>query len=254
MKLLFLGTGTSVGVPMIGCDCNVCTSDDPRNHRARASAFVTHGNTHVVIDTAPEFRLQALQFRLRKLDGVLFTHAHADHLFGFDDLRRFNHIQHEPISVYGTPTTLTSVRHIFSYAFGTVQPGGTKPEVELHPVTDTFTVGTMTITPIPVMHGRMEVTAYRIGSLAYVTDVSAISDSSRDMLRNLDVLVLGALRFRPHPTHMSISEALDVIDDLRPKRALLTHLSHEVEHRATNATLPAHVRLAYDGLNVEIPC
>lgn len=252
MKLLFLGTGTSMGIPMIGCDCAVCTSAEPRNRRSRASVLITHGNTHVLIDTAPELRMQALQFGLRKVDAVLFTHAHADHLFGFDDLRRFNHVQREPIPVYGTPVTLASVRHIFSYAFGPVQPGGTKPEVTLHPVTDTFSVGSMTVTPVPVLHGRMEVTGYRIGSLAYVTDVSSISEDSRDMLRNLDVLVLGALRVRPHPTHMSIPEALTIIDELKPKRAFLTHLSHEVEHHDTNATLPAHVRLAHDGLEVTI--
>lgn len=237
---------------MIGCNCSVCTSEDPRNHRARTSAFISYKGTNIVIDTSPEFRIRALEHRLHKLDAVLFTHAHADHLFGFDDVRRFNQIQGTPMPVYGSPQTLDGVRHIFSYAFGPVQPGGTKPDIELHPITDRFTVGSMTISPVPVWHGRLEVTGYRIGSLAYVTDVSAIPKDSRDMLRNLDVLVLGALRFRPHPTHMTISEALEVINDLQPRRAFLTHLAHDVDHGTTNPTLPDGVELAYDGLELNV--
>lgn len=255
MKLLFLGTGASMGTPMIGCDCPVCTSLEPRNQRTRSSVLITYENTHILIDTAPELRQQALRYQVDKVDAVLFTHAHADHLFGFDDLRRFNHIRRgvqRPIPVYATRPTLRTIRHIFSYAFQAVQPGGTKPEVTLHPVDGPFSIGEMDITPIPVFHGDMEVTAYRFGPLAYVTDVSAISKSSLNMLRNLDVLVLGALRFRPHPKHMSIADALKVIDDLKPNRAYLTHLSHEVEHRQTNELLPSNVRLAYDGLQVSI--
>lgn len=237
---------------MIGCDCDVCTSDDPHNDRARTSAFITDGDTDIVIDTGPEFRIRALEHGLRKLDAVLFTHAHADHLFGFDDVRRFNQIQRSSIPAYGSPETLAGVGHIFSYAFGPVQPGGTKPDIQLHPVTDTFSVGSMSITPVPVWHGQLEVTGFRIGSLAYITDVSSIPEASRRQLRQLDVLVLGALRFRPHPTHMTIAEALAVVEELRPRRAFLTHLSHEVEHHSTNASLPDHVQLAYDGLEVKI--
>src|SRR5690625_604505 len=157
---------------MIGCDCRVCTSDDPRNERARTSALIRTEDTHVVIDTAPEFRLRALEHGLRRLNAVLFTHAHADHLFGFDDVRRFNQIQGGPLPAYGSPETLACVRHIFSYAFGPLQPGGTKPDIELHPVTDTFLVGSLTASPVPVLHGSLEVTGYRIGNLGYVTDVS----------------------------------------------------------------------------------
>lgn len=237
---------------MIGCDCHVCRSDDPRNHRFRTSAYVTWKDTHIVIDTAPEFRLRAIDYDLRRLDAVLFTHAHADHIFGFDDVRGFNQIQGETMPVYGSPPTLAAIRHIFSYAFGPVQPGGTKPDIELHPVTQPFAVGDVTVTPVPAWHGRLEVTGYRIGTMAYVTDVSRVPDSSKEMLQGLDVLVLGALRFRPHPTHMTIPEALALIEELKPGRAFLTHLSHEVEHEATDAELPDHVRLAYDGLQVDI--
>lgn len=178
MKLLFLGTGTSVGVPMIGCNCSVCTSANPRNQRARTSAFISYKDTNIVIDTGPGFRIRALEHRLHKLDAVLFTHAHADHLFGFDDVRRFNQIQGTPMPVYGSPETLADVRHIFSYAFGPVQSGGTKPDIELHPITRPFTVGAINVSPVPVRHGRLEVTGYRIGSLAYVTDVSSIPRES----------------------------------------------------------------------------
>jgi len=253
VELLFLGTGTSVGVPMIGCDCPVCTSPDPRNQRSRSSLLIRHESAHVLIDTTPELRQQALRFGLRRVDAVLLTHTHADHIFGFDDLRRFNHLQGRPVPVYGTPETLDNIRTIFAYAFRPPQPGGSKPEVELHPVQGAFRLGRLTFTPVPVLHGRMTVTGYRVGRVAYVTDVSHIPPSSRELLRGLDVLILGALRFRPHPTHLSIEEALAVIDDLKPRRAYLTHLSHEVDHAAANGQLPPPVQLAYDGLRIQVP-
>lgn len=251
MDLLFMGTGTSMGVPVIGCDCPVCTSPDPRNQRCRSSLLVRHNDIHVLIDTAPELRQQALRFQLRRLDAVLLTHTHADHIFGFDDLRRFNHLQGRPIPVYGSSETLGELQRIFAYCFRPPQPGGTKPEVELHPVAGAFRIGDLTFTPIPVWHGRMPVTGWRVGPVAYITDASRIPDESLELLTGLDVLVLGALRFRPHPTHMSISEALAVITELKPRRAFLTHLSHEVDHAFAERDLPPTVRLAYDGLRVE---
>lgn len=252
MKLLFLGTGTSVGVPMVGCRCRVCQSDDPRNQRARASVLIRHGQSNILIDTTPEFRMQALRYGIDRLHAVLFTHTHADHIFGFDDLRAFNMVHGTPVPVYGTPETLNEIRHIFSYVFRPVQPGSSKPEVELHEVNGRFDLAGLTFTPIPVWHGQMTITGYRVGDLAYITDVSRIPDQSRRLLKNLDVLVLGALRFRPHPTHMTIDEALAVVEDLQPRRAFFTHLSHEVEHEATNRLLPPHVRLAHDGLEVTV--
>ncbi|HEY8418338.1 MAG TPA: MBL fold metallo-hydrolase [Limnochordales bacterium] len=251
MELLFLGTGTSVGVPVIGCDCPVCTSPDPRNQRFRSSVLLRHRDVHILIDTAPELRQQALRYGLRRVDAVLLTHNHADHIFGFDDLRRFNHLQGRPIPVYGAPDTLENIRCIFSYAFRPAQPGGSKPEVELHPIDGVFQLGDLTFTPIPVLHGQMPVTGYRVGDVAYVTDVSHIPPASLELLRDLDVLVLGALRFRPHPTHMSIAEALEVIAELKPRRAFLTHLSHDVDYELTTRKLPPPVRLAYDGLRVQ---
>lgn len=253
MQLLFLGTGTSVGVPQIGCDCAVCTSTNPRNQRSRASVLLRHRGKNILIDTPPEFRQQALRFGFRRVDAVLITHTHADHIFGFDDLRRFNHLQGGAIPVYGSPETAAGISHIFSYVFRPVQRGGSKPEIELHTFDGVFRAANVTFTPIPVKHGTWNVTGFRVGSLAYVTDVSHIPPASRDLLHNLDVLVLGALRHRPHPTHMSIDEALTVIEELQPKRAFLTHISHEVDHDETNDELPAHVRLAHDGLLIDVP-
>ncbi|MFO7310904.1 MAG: MBL fold metallo-hydrolase [Bacillota bacterium] len=253
MELLFLGTGTSMGVPVIGCDCPVCTSPDPRNRRNRSSVLIRHKDAHVLIDTAPELRQQALRFGLRRIDAVFLTHTHADHIFGFDDLRRFNHLQGKPIPVYGSPDTLGELQRIFAYCFRPQQPGGSKPEVELRPVEGPFRLGSLMCTPIPVWHGQMPVTGWRIGRVAYVTDASRIPDESLALLEDLDVLVLGALRFRPHPTHMSIGEALSVIADLKPRQAFLTHLSHDVDHARTDQDLPPAVHLAYDGLSVHVP-
>ncbi|MFS8523438.1 MAG: MBL fold metallo-hydrolase [Limnochordales bacterium] len=253
MKLLFLGTGTSVGVPMVGCRCPVCTSDNPRNHRARASVLIRRGGARILIDTTPEFRVQALRFGIDRVDAVLFTHTHADHIFGFDDLRAFTMLNGRPVPVYGTPDTLAQIRNIFSYVFRPVeQPGGSKPEVEVHEVNGRFDAAGLTFTPVPVLHGRLPVTGYRVGGLAYVTDVSHIPDESMELLRGRDVLVLGALRFRPHPTHMNIEQALAVVEELKPRRAYFTHISHEVEHEAANQLLPPHVRLAHDGLEVSV--
>ncbi|OUM97724.1 MAG: hypothetical protein BAA04_08395 [Firmicutes bacterium ZCTH02-B6] len=174
-------------------------------------------------------------------------------MFGFDDLRRFNHLQGKPIPVYGAPDALGELQRMFAYCFRPPQPGGSKPEVELHPIDGAFSIGSLTCTPVPVWHGKMPVTGWRIGRMAYVTDVSRIPDQSLALLEDLDVLVLGALRFRPHPTHMSIGEALSLISDLKPRRAFLTHLSHDVDHALTDQQLPPAVRLAYDGLTVLVP-
>lgn len=250
MKLLFLGTGTSVGVPMVGCRCRVCLSDNPRNKRARASVLIQAGRSNVLIDTTPEFRVQALRFGIDRLDAVLFTHTHADHIFGFDDLRAFNMVHGTPVPIYGTPSTLDELRRIFSYAFRPVQPGSSKPEVRLHSIHGPFDVAGLTFTPISVLHGQLPIIGYRVGNVAYVTDVSHIPEESFVLLQGLDVLVLGALRFRPHPTHMTIDQALAVVEKLQPRRAYFTHISHEVDHDATNDLLPSHVRLAYDGLEV----
>ncbi len=250
--LTFLGTGTSNGIPVIGCDCSVCRSDDPRDQRSRASAFIQLGDRVVLIDTATELRRQALRAGLRQVDAILMTHAHADHTGGFDDLRRFNELAQRHLPVYADPGTAEMLRDRFAYAFVDQFPFyGGKPDLLLHDVEGPFELFGELVTPIPVMHGRLPVLGYRIGDLAYVTDAKAIPESSMALLQGLDILVLNALRERPHPTHLSIAEALAIIEALQPRRAFLTHLSHETSHAEASALMPPGVEIAYDGLTVE---
>ena len=251
VEITFLGTGTSNGIPMIGCRCPVCTSEDPRDRRGRTSAVVRFDGHTVLIDTAPELRLQATAAGLRAIDAVLFTHAHADHVGGFDDLRRFNELNQAHLPVYTDPATAAILRERFAYAFDDVFPFyGGKPDLSLHTFDGPFPLFDHEIVPIPVTHGRWTVYGFRFGPLVYLTDARHISPASLDLMRDADVLVLNALRERPHPTHLNFAEALGVIDEVKPRRAYLVHVNHEVAHAATNAMLPANVEVAYDGLTV----
>lgn len=252
MKLTFLGTGTSHGIPMIGCECSVCTSGDPKNTRTRSSVLIEVDHTSLLIDTSPEFRLQALRERIHQIDAVLYTHAHADHLFGLDDIRRFNDITGKAISCYGSAETLQTIRRAFEYVFVSTQIGGGKPQLELIDVTGSFNVKGTKVTPIPVHHGKINVLGYRIGNLAYITDCSNIPDSSSQLLANLDTLILGVLRVEPHETHFSMNQGLAVVEKLQPKRALFTHIAHRLDHEATNRILPSNIQLAHDGLQIEL--
>jgi phosphoribosyl 1,2-cyclic phosphate phosphodiesterase len=250
-RITLLGTGTSSGVPVIGCHCDVCQSTDPRDKRGRTSAVVYHQNRVFLIDTATELRIQALANALDRIDTVLFTHAHADHTGGFDDLRRFNEIEQRHIDVFAAPETASILRERFAYAFEDVFPFyGGKPDLNLIEVTGPFEVDGIEIVPVPVLHGRMGVLGFRFDTLAYVTDAKQIPDESMALLMGLDLLVMNALRERPHPTHLSISEAVSVIGQLKPKRALLTHLSHEISHMEASALVPDGVEIGYDGLSV----
>lgn len=250
-ELTFLGTGTSNGIPVIGCDCAVCRSADPRDRRSRASAVVRDGDRTVLIDTATELRLQALSVGLSRVDAVLMTHAHADHTGGFDDLRRFNEVQQRHLPVYANSGTAGMLRDRFAYAFVDQYPFyGGKPDLVLKEVDGPFDLFGSEVVPIPVLHGRLPILGYRFDDLAYVTDAKEIPASSMALLRGLDVLVINALRERPHPTHLSIGEAVSVVDELRPRAAFLTHLSHEVSHAAASAVLPRGIEVAYDGLSV----
>ena len=253
LTLTFLGTGTSNGIPIIGCGCEVCRSPDPRDKRGRTSAVVHDGldGRVYLIDTATELRLQAITVGLDRVDAVLFTHAHADHTGGFDDLRRFNELQGAHLPVYADAVTAGLLRERFAYGFVDLFPFyGGKPDLTLHPVDGPFDLFGREVVPVPVRHGRAAVQGYRFGDLAYVTDAKAIPEASLALLRDLDVLVLNALRERPHPTHLSLAEAVAVIEGLRPRRAYLVHLAHELSHAQATALLPAGIEVAYDGLRV----
>lgn len=252
-RLTFLGTGTSTGVPMIGCDCEVCKSTNPKDKRLRSSVWIEAGGASVVIDTATDFRAQALAVGITSLDAVFFTHHHADHVHGIDDLRSFNFIHHKAVQCYGGLGALERISGMFSYIFdGRPDVGGGKPKLTLNPITGPVTIKGLTMEPIPVLHGSLEVFGYRVKSTAYITDCSLIPESSMDMIAGVDCLILGALGLKSHPTHFTLEQALEVIGKVAPKRAYLTHLNHNIGHEKVSARLPKGVWLAYDGLSIEI--
>jgi phosphoribosyl 1,2-cyclic phosphate phosphodiesterase len=253
-RVLVLGTGTSHGVPMIGCECSTCRSTDPRDKRSRASILIqTGGGPTVLVDTTPDLRMQALTHGVTRVDAIVYTHSHADHVMGLDEVRRFNVLQKSAIPCYGDERTLGDLRRIYSYIFSADTPrGGGVPQVVLASIAGEFCVGDANITPVPLQHGSRQIFGYRIGSFAYLTDCSAIPDSSWPLLQGVRTVVLDALRERPHPTHMSLDEALAAVVRLEPERAWFTHMCHDLPHAATCARLPAGVELAYDGLTFEI--
>lgn len=248
-----LGTGTSHGVPMIGCDCATCTSIDPRDRRYRASILIQTDGASVLVDTTPDLRSQALAHNVRRVDAIVYTHSHADHVMGLDEVRRFNVLQRSAIPCYGDERTLNDLRRIYAYIFDSdTPPGGGLPQVVMARIAGEFCVGPATFVPVPILHGSRTILGYRLGSFAYLTDCSGIPDASWPLLDGVHTIVLDALRERPHPTHLSVNQALGVIDRLRPERAYLTHMCHDLPHAATCARLPAGVELAYDGLTFEI--
>lgn len=257
MEIVILGSGTSHGVPMIGCDCAVCRSDNPKNKRMRPSILVRNAGGAILVDTTPELRLQALANDVRRVDAVLMTHSHADHIFGMDDLRRFNDMTNAEIPVYGDEPTLADIRRIYAYIFKPTQAGGGKPRLTLHPLTPELELFGLRIHSFHVLHGSLPVVAYRFDQpagksnpavrAAYVTDVSHIPADVLPRLANLDLLLLDAVRFEPHPTHFGLYQALDIVAQLKPRQTLFTHLSHHFDHDSVNSQLPADVALAYDG-------
>lgn len=250
MQLRFLGTGTSMGVPVIGCTCKVCTSSDPRNRRTRTSALLRTSRTTILIDAGPDFRAQALTAGLRRLDAVLLTHSHFDHIAGLDDLRPLCQGR-GCMPIYGASQTLAEVRERFAYAFDETSAGSTRPSLDLRPVQGPFVVGDVEIRPFDILHGTWTITGYRVGGLGYVTDASDIPPASWRLLQDLEVLVLNALRHEPHPTHFTLAQALEVITALAPRRAYLVHMTHNIDH-ADGKWLPPGVEFAYDGLEVTI--
>ena len=253
MIVTFLGTGTSTGVPVVGCSCGVCTSDDPRNKRLRQSVKVEANGQHFLIDTTPDLRLQLLRHPIPRLDFILFTHSHSDHLMGLDDIRPFNFRQRESIHAFANPMTAKAVRRAFSYIWSDSQIGGGKPQLELHEVDGAFTHAGVDIVPLPVDHGDWTILGFRIGAFAYITDTNGIPDATMRLLRGLEHLALDGLRPSPrHPTHFIIDEAVACAQRIGAKQTWLIHLTHEVDHATVEAALPDGIRLAYDGLRLEL--
>ncbi len=259
MKVTVLGCATSTGVPVIGCPCEVCTSSDPRNRRTRASVLISKGGGNILVDTSPDFRLQALANGVCNVNAVLYTHTHADHIFGLDDLRIFNFMQGEKIPIYGRDDTISEIMKIFSYIWNPNAPvGGGKPMLETHALNGGLDLVGVQVEPVELLHGARIIYGYMFGrsstssGFAYLTDCSGIPEETKDKVRGCEALILGALRYRPHPTHFGLEQALAAIEELKPGRAYLTHLSHSFDYEKVNAELPAGIELAYDGLVLEI--
>lgn len=252
--LTFLGTGTSMGVPTLGCDCAVCTSTNPRNRRTRPSILLEYNGHNVLVDTGPDFHAQALREGIRRLDAVLYTHGHADHVMGFDDLRPLSFRLKGDLPVYADDETADNIERIFEYTFRKEDRYPTSAQVEIHRIDPTpgsaIDLFGACFRRIPVTHGRQEITGYRFGDAAYLTDMSDIPAEGLPLLQDLDVLILDALRHDPHPSHSHLEKSVALVEQLKPRRAFFTHMSHELDHDATDATLPPHIRLAYDGLKI----
>ncbi len=253
LTLRVLGSGTSVGVPTIGCHCKVCVSGDSRNRRLRPSLLVRWEDRSVVIDTGPDFRQQALAAGIEKLDGILYTHAHADHILGIDDLRPFNYHQRGPIPIYCTAASLEHIQRVFAYIFHDGPSESSRPKLAPEIFNeDAFNIAGLEFLPIPLRHGAGPCHGFRFANVAYLTDHSVIPGESLPLLEGLEVLFLDALRYKPHPTHSTVDQSLKTVELLKPRRAYFTHISHDLDHERAERLLPENVRLAYDGLEITV--
>lgn len=255
LEIEFLGTGTSTGVPVIGCTCAVCTSNDPRNKRLRSSVLVRYGETVILVDTSPDLRQQALRTGLTRIDAVLYTHIHMDHVAGFDELRAFCWARRDGLPLYAGPETMAGLKNMFGWAFGNSCQGYVRPDDRV--VEGPFTVGALRVTPVPVVHPTVEALGYVFESpegvrLGYIADVKLVPEASLDLLRGLDILVVDGLRRREHPTHFSVEEALALFREVKPGTGYLTHMSHEIDYSVESGRMPANVHLAYDGLKLSV--
>lgn len=251
-KVTFLGTGTSSGVPMIGCSCEVCSSSDLKDKRLRSSVLIESANTSLVIDTTPDFRYQMLRHGVKKLDAVLFTHPHKDHMAGLDDIRAFNYFSGKPMDVYANYLTEEALRRDYYYAFSDTKYPGV-PEINLQTITlESFQVGDLTVVPILVWHLKMPVLGFRFGPFTYITDANKIEAEELEKIKGSEVLVLNALRRTKHLSHFTLEEAVDIVQQLNVNQAYFTHISHQLGlHHATNTELPTGIQLAYDGLTLQ---
>ncbi|HEX7960773.1 MAG TPA: MBL fold metallo-hydrolase [Terriglobales bacterium] len=249
--LTVLGSGTSMGVPTIGCDCRVCTSQDPRDRRTRPSVLLEYNGHNVLIDTTPDFREQALREKMTRLDAVLYTHAHADHVLGLDDVRPLSFRHEGKVPLYADTDTARVIERMFDYVFDPTYEYGSLPRVEMHRLNGPLQLFGATFRPLRVLHGKHPITAYRFGDAGYATDFSSMPEETIPELTGLDILFLDALRRRPHPTHSTLEDSLKLVERLKPKRAFFTHMSHDLPHEETNRSLPDHVRLSHDGLKLE---
>ena len=251
MRITILGSGTSTGVPMVGCGCPVCVSCDPRDKRTRASIVFESGDRYVLVDTSTDLRGQVIRERIPRIDAVLFTHSHADHIHGIDDLRGFHFIHRRIIPCYGARETMEAIEGSFPYIFKGLETAGYAPLMESNLINGPFDLFGLRIIPVPLLHGNGTSTGYRIGGFAYLTDLSGIPEASMGLVQGLDILLIDALRYTPHGNHLNMEGALRVVEELKPERAIFTHLTHEVSHGDGNK-LPAGVELAYDGMKLEL--
>jgi phosphoribosyl 1,2-cyclic phosphate phosphodiesterase len=252
VKLTFLGTGTSQGVPLIGCECRVCKSTDKKDKRLRTSVLIEHNNNTFVIDTGPDFRQQMLRENVKKLDAVIFTHEHKDHIAGLDDVRAFNFLQKKPMDVYATERVQNAIKREFAYAFSDEKYPGI-PQIDLHTIANiNFTINGTTFIPIEVMHHKMPVKAFRVGNISYITDANFISEEEKEKIKGSEIIIINALRKEEHISHFTFNEAIDLMFELEPKQAFFTHISHQLGlHKEIQNELPDWIQPAYDGLVVE---
>ena len=251
-KVIFLGTGTSHGVPMIGCECPVCRSDDPHNNRTRTSLLIEYEGQHILIDAGIDLRQQALREGLNHLEAILFTHTHVDHVFGLDEVRRFNFLSTPSLPVYASPDSIEDIKRIFAYIFNSPKVHGGIPSIELHEIgQEPFEVCGLCIQPVRIEHGQWSILGYRFRNVAYLTDCSGIPEQSVPLLEGLDLLILDTLREKPHPTHFHLEASCEWARRLGAKQTFFVHMSHNLDHASTNAQLPSDMQLAYDGQQVE---
>ena len=255
MTITITGSGTSQGVPVIGCACAVCNSDNTKDKRLRSSIHILYKNKSIVIDTGPDFRQQMIANNIKKLDAVLFTHEHKDHVAGLDDVRPFNYIQKKPIDIYCNDRVFTALKREYHYIFDPKFKYPGIPQIQRHEIssTNSFWADEILIEPIEVLHYKLPVLGFKINNFAYVTDAKTIDDKEKEKLKNLEVLIINALRIKEHLSHLNLNEAIELIEELKPKKAILTHISHLMgEHNLVEQTLPKNIQLAYDGQQIKI--